>query len=294
MVLNAEGKVEITLSQFIKDQLADIAPLVPTCPSKVRRDWEPKSHRHVEKRAADIDCIRKRTVMFTNELRKRAVMVPQMVNVNEDIALASGNDAFAMGENNQMMAFTDEGVVSSALEGSEVTVVVEVDQFLVPVDSAVAGVMASFAFFIGVADILEDLWKLKADPQPMPFFRSKTDTHRQESCPDLKLACAGRRCKGYTGVCTGDWKGCKCGTSSVTVGDSFFFGNDWAGVQNVIDQFDIDSDPSSTKDIPDPTCSSTSGGENNLANMETDFWKEYISLSLSLSQFISNFKKTAR
>lgn len=95
-------------------------------------------------------------------------------------------------------------------------------------------------------------------------------------------------------MCTGDWKGCKCGTSSVAVGDSFFFGNDWSGVQNVIKDFDIDGDSSSTKDIPDPTCSSTSGGENNLVNMETDFWKEYISLSLCLSQFISNFKKTVR
>ncbi|KAL6400778.1 hypothetical protein AUP68_16495 [Ilyonectria robusta] len=290
VVVNAEGKVEITLSQLIKDQLAEIAPLVPTCPSTVRRDWDPKSHRHVEKRAADIDCIQKRTVMFTNEFRKRAFMVPQMMNLNEDIAIASGNDAFQLSRINRMMAFTPEGVVSSALAGSEASL----DSFLVAVESAASGVMASFAFFIGAVDILEDLWKLKADPQPMPFFKSKTDTE-EESCPKLKLACAGQRCRGQAGVCTGEWKGCKCGTSSVMVGDVFLYDNDWAVVQQIIKDFDIDSDPSDTKDIPDPTCSSTSGDENNLANMETDFWKELLDkVCDDNSKLSSSFDKTMK
>ncbi|KAF7542200.1 hypothetical protein G7Z17_g11791 [Cylindrodendrum hubeiense] len=277
VVLNDAGKLEITLSQWFKDQLVDIASSLPSIPLQMRRNWDPRKHQHVETRAVDISSLTQHITRFGYSVIQHPAARLQLGLASGQIAYASGNDAAALAESEQMVSFVDEDIVTNIVQGIEVEAELAQDaDVLANLGTGSMGVLGSLAFFIGTATILEDLWKLRADPQPlMPFYRVNDD-----SCPE-ELACAGTRCKGDKGKCTAKWKGCVCVISGLSVGDSFYFGSDWAGVEDEIQKFVVGSDPDATQSIPQPSCTSSSGEDNNLANVESDVWSQHDNSKLS-------------
>lgn len=273
MILNDEGKLEITLSQLFKDQLAEIVSGVPSCPLKVRRDWNPRKHQHVETRDVDASCLRRRILRIAQRLSQRPEVNREVMALSDRVVYATGNDVTALAESEQMMSFAEPDMLTELFKAlqAEAELVKDFD-LLANLSSGWMGVLSSLAFFVSTATILEDLWKLRADPQPpMPFYKVEDD-----SCPKSRLACAGTRCQGEHGKCTAKWKGCACVISGRGVADSFYFGNEWDGVADEIQQFVFGSDPDPTQSIPQPSCTSSSGEGRNLANVESDVWSRYV------------------
>ncbi|KAH7165280.1 hypothetical protein EDB81DRAFT_942360 [Dactylonectria macrodidyma] len=294
VIINDEGKLEITLSQWFKDQLLDIVSSVQSCPIQVRRDWDSRRHQHVETRAINISCLRRRISRIAQRLGQHPEVTRQFELMNEQVAYATGNDVVALAESEQMVPFAEQDIVVEIMEAVEVEAELAEDvDLLASLGSEFMGVLGSLAFFIGTATILEDLWKLRANPQPpMPFYRVQDD-----SCPERELACAGTRCKGENGKCTAKWKGCKCVISGRGVGDSFYFGSEWASVEDEIQQFVFGSDPDTTKSIPQPSCTSSNTEDRNLANVESNIWSQLLDSfcedNPKLSRDIHETKKTS-
>jgi hypothetical protein len=281
VALDAQGKVEITLSQWLKDQLADIASQIPACALARRWEWDPQENRTIERRAPPVECVRQRTGRISQILRQRPNVMNQMVRLNEEVARVTGNDAVVLAENGEMMSFAEEEIVIQIIEVTEYEVVevASAGEILAAVGSQVLGVLNSIAFFFGAVTILEDLWKLKADPQPMPIFKSepKPTTSQPASCPTATPACAGQRCRGsLDGVCTGEWQGCECITSCLEFGDPSIYGADYAGVEDLIYAYVFGPD-SDSPSVPDPKCSAGTADNNNLVNLESSVWTQYVS-----------------
>jgi hypothetical protein len=285
VALDAQGKVEITFSQWLKDQLADIAAQLPTCAPVKRRAWNPRKHQAVGRQVPPVaECPRLRTARVNQILRQRPAVMNQMVRLNEEVARVTGNDALALAESDQMMTFANEDITLEIIEYTEYYVVEEVteaeaiaaEESLAAAGLEVLGVLASFAFFVS---ILTDLWKLKADPQPMPIFQSrpKPTTTRPASCPTSIPACAGLRCAGgFDGECTREWKGCDCNTSHIAIGDPNIWGEDYAAVEDLIYAYVFGPDLDNSDEVPAPKCSAGTAEDNNLANVETSVWTQYV------------------
>lgn len=282
MILNDEGKLEITLSQLFKDQLAEIVSGIPSCPLKVRRDWDPRKHQHVETRAVDASCLRRRIGKMVQRLSQRPEVNRSVMALSDEIASVSSHDVTALAQSGRMVSFTEQNMVTDVLQSAEAEAkLLEDFDLLANLSSGWMGVLSSLAVFVSTATILEDLWKLRADPQPpMPFYKVEDD-----SCPKRQLACAGTRCQGEHGKCTAEWKGCACVISGRGVADSFYFGNEWNGVADEVQKFVFGSDPDPTQSIPQPSCTSSSGEDRNLANVESDVWSRYVFPNPSLLDF---------
>ncbi|KPM42160.1 hypothetical protein AK830_g4435 [Neonectria ditissima] len=274
-VLN-EGKLEITLSQWFKDQMVDIASNLPAVSLRKRRVWDPRKHQHVETRAVDVSSLTQRITRFGYGIVQHPAARFQLGLASGQIAYASGNDTAVLAESEQMVSFVDEDIVSSVAQNIEAEAVAAGDtEALATLGSASVGILGSLAFFFGTVTILEDLWKLRADPQPpMPFYRVK---HEDDSCPDHDLACAGTLCQGHKGKCT----------------DSFYFGADWVGVEDEIQQFVFGSDPDATQSIPQPSCTSSSGGDRNLAQRGVRCLVSFCEDNPKLSEAIDKTMKTS-
>lgn len=207
-----------------------------------------------------------------------------MIRLNEDVAAASGNDAVALAESDQMMAFADEDIVLEVIQVTEYELVevVSAGEILAAVGSAVLGVLGSLAFLVSTVNILEDLWKLRADPQPMPIFNSNTrpTTTQPSSCPTATPACAGTRCKGNRqGKCDNEWKGCICDPSSQQIRDDNFWtaeGADYDAVEDLIYSWVFGPDQSDPQPVPDPKCDAGTKENPNLVNMETSVFQQYV------------------
>ncbi|KAK8127785.1 hypothetical protein PG984_008893 [Apiospora sp. TS-2023a] len=173
-VAMVDGKLEITMSQWIKDIIDEIAAKVPACPTlKTRREWDHTRHEYLESRAPpDPVCVRLRTNRISTSLRSDSRVMEAAERLNQQVAEASGNDAAALYRAGQMETFTNERVAFEVMEAyeAEVVVVPQAAEILATVGKKVLGVVSAIAFFLGAKDILEDMWKLKADPQPMPIF----------------------------------------------------------------------------------------------------------------------------
>ncbi|KAH7113159.1 hypothetical protein B0J13DRAFT_657357 [Dactylonectria estremocensis] len=259
VIFNNEGKLEITLSQWFKDQLLDIVSSVPSCPIQVRRDWDPRKHQHVEARTINISCLRQRISRIAQRLGQHPEAVRQFGLMSEQVAYATGNDVVALAESEQMVHFAEQDIVVEIMEAVEVEAeLAEHVDLLASLGSEFMGVL--------------DTWKLRADPQPpMPFYRVQDDSY-----PEQELAYAGTHYKGSRGKCTAEWKGCECVISRRGVRDSFYFGNDWAGVEDEIQIFIFGSNPDTTKSIPQPSCTSSSTEDRNLANVESNVWSQLL------------------
>ncbi|EEY22377.1 predicted protein [Verticillium alfalfae VaMs.102] len=278
-VAMVDGKVEVTLSQWLKDKLNGLSQQLPSCSLRKRREWDYRQHNVIERRAPpDIPCVRQRVNRLNQLLREDPDTMRQMVRLNEQVAQASGSDAVALAESEQMMAFAEEDIVFEIIHVYEVVEITPTaGELLATVGEGVLGVLGSIAFFFGTVNILEDLWKLRADPQPMPFFKNNKPNEPSDpgSCPEAQPACEGERCKGGSNAkCTAEWKDCDCVVSSVTFEDGAFFGDAWEAVEDEVSQFVFGSDPNA--DIPKPNCQVGTGEDNTLANVESDVWSKLL------------------
>lgn len=294
MALDASGKVEITLSQWLKDQLREIASQIPTCALIKRREGELRNHHAVERRAPPtVECVRQRTGRISELLRERPPVMNQMVRLNEEVARVTGNDAVVLAESDQMMAFADEEIVLEIIQVTEIQFVevASAGEILAAVGSQVLGVLGSIAFFFSAVNILEDLWKLRADPQPMPIFKSapRPTASQPASCPTDPPSCAGRRCGGnYIGKCTNEWKDCQCITSCQRIGDPNIYGEDYAGVEDLIYAYVFGPDPDNTEEVPSPKCDAGTSDEPNLADVETSVWTQYVLSPPAVNSFVTS------
>lgn len=284
------GKVEITLSQWLKTKLASISSQLPSCLAAKRRDLEFEQSlggnaSQIMRRAPPAaECVRQRASRLNQLLREDPDVARQMVRLNEDVAAASGNDAVALAESEQMMAFADEDIVLEIIQVTEIQVVevVSAGEILAAVGGAVLGVLGSLAFLASTVNILEDLWKLRADPQPMPIFNTnpRPSTTQPASCPTQTPACAGNRCKGNRfGQCDNEWKGCICDPSSQQIRDENFWtaeGADYDAVEDLIYSWVFGPDQSDPQPVPDPKCNAGTSEDPNLVNMEKSVFQQYV------------------
>lgn len=295
VTLTSSGKVEITLSKYLKDALKDIGSKVPSCALKARSERDRHPHEGAEKRAtATVECVRLRAGRIAEELRQRPDIMRQMVNLNEEVARVTGNDAVALADSGRMMSFAEEGVVVDIIKFTEVTAV-DGGAALVTLGDAVMGVFASITFWFAAIDHFLEAWKIQANAKPpikfvkvSPAMKPKPDktkpkpkpdktkpkpTPSSSKCPTHKLACSGNRCSGSAGKCTKEWKKCPCLTSGSQIADTSLFGADWAAVEKEISQYVFGNpDPSKSRKVPPPKCTSTKSGDHNLANMESKVW----------------------
>lgn len=285
------GKVEITLSQWLKTKLASISSQLPSCAAAKRRDLEFEhglggNQTQIMRRQAPptAECVRLRTSRLNQLLREDPDVARQMVRLNEDVATATGNDAVALAESDQMMAFANEDIVVEIIQVTEYEIVevASAGEILAAVGSTVLGVLGSLAFLLSTVNILEDLWKLKADPQPMPIFNSepRPSTTQPASCPTQTPACAGNRCKGNRfGQCGNEWKGCNCDPSSQQIDDDNFWtaeGVDYDAVEDLIYSWVFGPDQSDPQPVPDPKCNAGTSQSPNLVNMEKSVFQQYV------------------
>lgn len=284
------GKVEITLSQWLKTKLASISSQLPSCAAAKRRDLEFEhglggNQTQIMRRAPPTaECVRLRTSRLNQLLREDPDVARQMVRLNEDVATATGNDAVALAESDQMMAFANEDIVVEIIQVTEYEIVevASAGEILAAVGSTVLGVLGSLAFLLSTVNILEDLWKLKADPQPMPIFNSepRPSTTQPASCPTQTPACAGNRCKGNRfGQCGNEWKGCNCDPSSQQIDDDNYWtaeGADYDAVEDLIYSWVFGPDQSDPQSVPAPKCNAGTSEDPNLVNMEKSVFQQYV------------------
>ncbi|KAK8051802.1 hypothetical protein PG993_003187 [Apiospora rasikravindrae] len=279
-VAMVDGKLEITLSQWLKNILDGIAHQAPACPGKARRGWDYRRHQYLESRAPpDMACVSRRTDKIYAEYRRVPLVMAQASRLSDQIARATGNDAAAMALAGQMETFVDGRVVfevMDAYEKVEVAVVPKASEILASVGTRALGVASALAFFYGAQDSsLTRPWKLRSDPEPIPTFPpspSVIEPCQPESCRDPKPACAGERCKGGPdGRCTNEFKGCSCVASSKAVPHTFYEG--WQALEDIISDFNVA--PALHKRVPEAHCNIGKDGRNQ-ADVDSDIWSQVI------------------
>lgn len=190
--MNAAGQLEFTLSKLMQERIAAIRADMPA-ELKQRRAISGISPRSLHGRAPPVDTagLSQRVGWMSGRLRGASDIMEQMTALESQALAVSGNDAAGLASSNRMMAFTNEETATSILTTTEA----EVLPLELEVASAVLGVFASFVFFV---TYLEDWWKWKADPQPMPIF-TPSKTGSPGNCPSRRPACEGIGCQGDDG-----------------------------------------------------------------------------------------------
>ncbi|KAK8080361.1 hypothetical protein PG997_008179 [Apiospora hydei] len=270
------GKLELTLSQWLKGILDGIAHQAPACPRKTRRGWDYRRHQYLEGRATpDMACVRTRTNKIYAAFRQVPAVMAQFSHLNDQIARATGNDAATMALAGQMETFVDGRIafeVMDTYEEVDVAVIPKASEILASVGTRVLGVASALAFFYGAQDnTLTRPWKLRSDPEPMPIFPScpVINPGKPERCPDPKPACAGERCKGGPdGRCTNEFRDCNCIASSKAIPHTFYDG--WQALEDMISDFDL----ALHKRLPEANCDIGKDGRNQ-ADVDSEAWSKY-------------------
>lgn len=277
-----DGNLEITMSQWIKDIINDIAASVPACPMlKTRREWDHRRHQYLESRAPpDPGYVRLRSNRIHAGVRANSRVMDAANRLNSQLAEVSGSDAAALYRAGQMESFADEQVALDLMETYEAEVAVlpeaaEATEILAGVERQAMGAASALAFFAGAADIITPMWKLKADPEPMPIFTKTCPGSQPGTCDKEEKACAGERCQGGPdGKCTKEWAGCNCITSSLSIPHNY--ASEWEAIEDTIFQFVVAPPPK--KDVPNAMCDGGDQGTN-IARVESSTWSRYATIA---------------
>ncbi|KAF4946654.1 hypothetical protein FSARC_14144 [Fusarium sarcochroum] len=212
-----DGQIEITLSKRIKSELNEIDELVPKCDD------------------GDKDCLLKRPPEFLKHLVKRAVPMRSAHVLARDLGDASDIDVFSLVAGGGLIAFgASESVGVAASEAIAALATVGEVGVLLAAGGVAIGAMAVMAVLWGLGGGFSQEWKLKTDPLTFDFPEGELTI----KCPEFPLACVGTRCKGGPGsLCTNEWPGCPCDSSSQASMDHFLWSFTGSQVQKAINDF---------------------------------------------------------
>jgi hypothetical protein len=241
-----DGKVEITLSKRMRSELNEIDELVPKC----EKD--------------DKECLLKRPPQFLNHLVTRAVPVRSAHVLARDIGDVSDIDVFTLVAGGGLLAFgASESVGVAASEAIAALIATSEVGFLLVGGGIAVGAMAAMAVLWGLGGFFSQEWKLKTDPLTIDFPQGAPSL----KCP-FPLSCVGTRCKGGPGsLCTNEWPGCPCESSSRTFSDTFFWSGSWYKVQEALNDFSI------AKIQPDAKCYKGDDSQY-LVGIDKDTWSK--------------------
>lgn len=268
LVLNEEGEIEITISKLVQDELNRIEDeiKVPRCD--------------------DIECSGRRIVPIIGGVIGSDLMMKQVNYAEERTLEYMGINKADLDEKAMMITYFDGDLTHDALNATKMGN----PELFGTMPDRFGGAVASFGLFTGMHDDADTLYKVKAKVQVIPKYPLPSPP---EDCPK-DLACAGVRCKGLIGICTNEWKGCKCRRSGRPLVDSFFWGPNWISLMQMFFQFE------GGEEVPAASCSAEDGaGNTNVANVEAKTWTQYdpplisqfFSFSANWNRLIDNFCK---
>lgn len=142
--------------------------------------------------------MRQRVGWSAREFGNRPWFLEQAQELESQVVpFAFGTDAGQLAANRQMMT---AGISREAAKA----VIAEAEEALLAQAAAVAAeAVGIFATVVVMTNILIDMWKWKAEPQPMPIWEKHDKIPEfgvvpdpdENGCP-LSRACSGTRCKG--------------------------------------------------------------------------------------------------
>ncbi|KAK8867294.1 hypothetical protein PGQ11_005872 [Apiospora arundinis] len=251
---NSAGVVEIAFSPYIKTFLDDILPKLPPCnPLLLRAEASTSTaNAQTERRPRLLQpridpaaaCARTRAGRFSQLAAEDEAFVQQLNDLHGQVVRVTGNDAAALAESGEAMAFgLEEGAIAEVVE-VEMALSSEIVALMATAGLAILfDILASAAFAYGIYMIAEGLWKLFAHPEPKPIFtptRTYEVTQAPSSvttpslCPTSPVPCIGNRCQGSADTtCSNEWKDCPCDVTGISIGDPGFWGGStmaWAGM----------------------------------------------------------------
>ena len=179
-------------------------------------------------------------------LSEDAEWAQQGQRLNQEVALATGNDVAALESSGQAIGIVEEDAVAELI--LEEMAITAAQEELAAMFGTFFEILSGIALIYAIYEIGLGLWKIQANTQPMPIFTptrtaEATATATPSSCPTASIPCIGERCQGSPdGTCSAnDFYGCPCAVSGSTIGDSTVWGPNYDDILNLISQFQIPS-----------------------------------------------------
>ncbi|KAK8046312.1 hypothetical protein PG996_014376 [Apiospora saccharicola] len=261
-----DGLIEITRSQWLKEKMDAVMAEMPA-EIKQRAILKPRVDRFVTRHTPKSpwtgapfvsEGTRRRVGWSARQFGNQPWFMEQANELNNQVVpFASGTDAGQLATNRQMIRV---GISEEAAEA----VIAEAEEALLAQAAAEAAAVAVeavgiFATVVVMTNILTDMWKWKAEPQPMPIWEKHGGVPGAGSPNPDKDGCPLYR----------EWKGCKCLRSARETAFVFPIPN-WPTVLQTVMNFSPGPSHDTPAEIPNPKCDTTQ--PKSMVNFESRDW----------------------